>query len=117
MEITGKDKYRILLPGIMIFLLCTIIAVQVLAQEVNRDEIKPLNTGWQHLALTNMIGETPKAELARNINKFGTRRMGDGLGWKHHRIRKHHQNRLLLQETTLTLAKSLIHHTIPDMES
>ena len=71
MENTGKDKYRILLPGIMIFLLCTIIAVQVLAQEVNRDEIKPLNTGWQHLALTNMIGETPKAELARNINKLG----------------------------------------------
>ncbi len=71
MENTGKGKYRILLPGIMFFLICTIIAVQVLAQEVNRDEMKPLTTGWQHLALTHMIGETPKAELARSINKLG----------------------------------------------
>jgi len=71
MENTSKGKYRILLPGIMIFLLCTIIAVQVLAQEVNRGEMKPLTTGWQHLALTHMIGETPRAELARNINKLG----------------------------------------------
>ena len=71
MENTSKGKYRILLPGIMIFLLCTIIAVQVLAQEVNRDEMKPLTTGWQHLSLTPMIGETPRAELARNINKLG----------------------------------------------
>lgn len=71
MENTSKGKYRILLPGIMIFLLCTIIAVQVLAQEVNRAEMKPLTTGWQHLALTHMIGETPRAELARNINKLG----------------------------------------------
>lgn len=71
MENTSKGKYRILLPGIMIFLLCTIIAVQVLAQEVNRGEMKPLTTEWQHLALTHTIGETPRAELARNINKLG----------------------------------------------
>ena len=71
MENTSKGKYRILLPGIMIFLLCTIIAVQVLAQEVNRGEMKPLTTEWQHLALTNTIGETPMSELASSINKLG----------------------------------------------
>lgn len=70
MEKTGKGKSRILLYGIMI-ILCTIIAVQVLAQEVNLDEKKSLTKGWQHLALTNVIGETPKSELAKNINKLG----------------------------------------------
>ncbi len=70
MENTGKGKSRMLLPAIMI-ILCTIIAVQVLAQEANRDKKKPLTTGWQHLALTNVIGETAKSELARNINKLG----------------------------------------------
>ena len=70
MKNTGKGKFRILLLAIMI-ILCTIIAVQVLAQEANRDKKKPLTTGWQHLALTNVIGETAKSELARNINKLG----------------------------------------------
>ena len=70
MENTGKGKFKILLT-VMIIILCTIIAMQVLAREVNRDEMKPLTTGWQHLAITNMIGETPKAELARSINKLG----------------------------------------------
>jgi hypothetical protein len=70
MEKTGKGKCKVLLPGIMI-ILCTIIAVQVLAQEANRDKKKSLTTRWQHLALTNVIGETPKSELARNINKLG----------------------------------------------
>jgi hypothetical protein len=70
MENKDKGKYRILLT-VMIIILCTIIAVQVLAKEENRDENKPSTTGWQHLAMTNIIGETPKAELARNINKLG----------------------------------------------
>ena len=70
MENKDKGRSRILLPGIMI-ILCTIIAVQVLAQEVNRDEMKPPTTGWQHLSLTNTISETPKSELARSINKLG----------------------------------------------
>jgi hypothetical protein len=70
METTDKGKSRILLPGIMI-ILCAIIAVQVLAQGANRDEIKQQNKEWQHLAMTNVIGETPKSELARNINKLG----------------------------------------------
>ncbi|MFC1636913.1 hypothetical protein ACFL5Z_18980 [Planctomycetota bacterium] len=68
---TDKGKYRILLHGIMILLLCAIIAVQVLAQEQNRDEMKPSATGWQHLAFTNTIGETPMSELAGSINKLG----------------------------------------------
>ena len=68
---TDKGNYRRLLHGIMILLLCTIIAVQVLAQEQHRGEMKPSATGWQHLALTNTIGETPKTELARSINKLG----------------------------------------------
>jgi hypothetical protein len=59
-----------LLPGIII-ILCTIVAVQVLAQGANRDEIKTQNKAWQHLALTNVIGQTPTSELARNINKLG----------------------------------------------
>jgi len=70
MESTDKGKFKILLT-VMIIILCTIITVRVLAREVNRDESEPSTTGWQHLAITNMIGETPKAELARNINKLG----------------------------------------------
>ena len=64
------NKSRVLLPAILI-ILCTIIAVQVLAQSANRNEIKPQTKSWQHLALTNVIGQTPKSELARNINKLG----------------------------------------------
>jgi len=70
MENIDKGKSRILLHGIMI-LLCTIIAVQVLGQGLNRDEMKPSTTGWQHLSLTHTIGETPKTELVRSINKLG----------------------------------------------
>jgi len=71
MENTVKGKSRILLYGIMILLLCTIIAVQVLAQDRSRDKMKPSTTGWQHLSLTYTIGETPKTELAGSINKLG----------------------------------------------
>jgi hypothetical protein len=71
MENTVKGKSRILLYGIMILLLCTIIAVQVLAQESSGKQVKPSSTGWQHLALTNVIGETPQSELASNINRLG----------------------------------------------
>jgi hypothetical protein len=70
MEKTKKVKTRILLYGVMI-LLCTVIAMQVLADDHSKDKMKPSATGWQHLALTNVIGETPKNELARNINKLG----------------------------------------------
>jgi len=65
----GKSKTR--LYGITVLLLCTIIVMQVWAQGQNRDEMKPATTGWQHLAFTYTISETPKAELARNINKLG----------------------------------------------
>ena len=65
MKNTDKGKSKTLLYGITIFLLCTIIVMQVLAQEQNRNEMKPATTGWQHLAFTYTISETPKAELAR----------------------------------------------------
>lgn len=71
MKNTGQGKSKIRLYGITILLLCTIIVMQVLAQEQNRDEMKPATTGWQHLAFTYTISETPKAELAGNINKLG----------------------------------------------
>lgn len=71
MKNTDKNKSKTLFYGMMIFLLCTIIAVQVLAREQNRSETKSPAKGWQHLALTNTIGETPMSELARNINKLG----------------------------------------------
>jgi hypothetical protein len=71
MKNTNKGKSKTQLYGIAIFLLCTIIVMQVLAQEQNRPEMKPTITGWQHLAFTYTINETPKVELARNINKLG----------------------------------------------
>jgi len=71
MKYTDKDKSKIRLYGITIFLLCAIIVMHVLAQEQNRDTIKPAITQWQHLTFTYKINETPKADLARNINKLG----------------------------------------------
>lgn len=70
MENAEKGKTRILLYGVMI-LFCTVIAVQVLAQDRSRDQMKPSATGWQHLSLTHTIGDTPKSELASSINKLG----------------------------------------------
>jgi hypothetical protein len=71
MEDVDKGKSKTRFYGITIFLLCTMIVIQVLAEEHSRDETKPAATGWQHLALTYTIRETPKAELAKNINKLG----------------------------------------------
>lgn len=70
MENTKKDKTRMLLYGVMI-LLCTVIAMQVFAKDRGREQMKPSATRWEHLALTNVIGETPKNELASSINKLG----------------------------------------------
>ena len=67
MENNGKSKYRILFNCIVI-LLCTIIAVQVFAQD---QQVKPSAVRWEHCALTNVIGETPQNELASSINKLG----------------------------------------------
>jgi len=52
-------------------LFCTIIVIQVLAQDQRENKIKPPAAGWQHLSLTNAIGETPQNELASSINKLG----------------------------------------------
>jgi hypothetical protein len=71
MKNTDKAKSKTLLYGMMIFLLCTVIAVQVLARQQNRGKTEAYAKGWQHLALTNTIGETPMNELAGNINKLG----------------------------------------------
>jgi hypothetical protein len=54
-----------------VILLFTVIAIQVLAQDSSRKQVKPSARRWQHLALTNVIGETPQNELASNINKLG----------------------------------------------
>lgn len=70
MENKEKSKYRIFIHGIVI-LLCTIIAVQVLAQDHSREKVKPSATKWEHCALTNIIDETPQNELASSINKLG----------------------------------------------
>ena len=70
MENKEKSKYRIFLHCIVI-LLCTFIAVQVLAQDRSREQVKPSATRWEHCALTNVISETPQNELASSINKLG----------------------------------------------
>jgi hypothetical protein len=70
MENKEKSKYRIFLHCIMI-LLCTITAVQVLAQDRSREQVKPSAKRWEHCALSNVIGETPQNELASSINKLG----------------------------------------------
>jgi len=69
MEKTGKVKTRTLLLGLMM-LCCAIIAMQVLAED-HGNEIKPATAAWQHLALTHPLGDAPKSELARSINKLG----------------------------------------------
>jgi hypothetical protein len=70
MGTAGKDKTRMLLYGV-VALLCALLAVQVLAQDSATGRAKPSVAQWQHLALTQVINETPKNELARNINKLG----------------------------------------------
>jgi hypothetical protein len=70
METTKKDRTKIWLLG-LIFLFCTIAAMQALAQSRSEDARKPSGTAWQHLALTYKIGETPKTDLAKEINKLG----------------------------------------------
>jgi hypothetical protein len=70
METTEKGKTRILLLG-LILLLCTLVAMQAWAQGPSGSQGKPAAMTWQHLALTQTLGETPADELARNINKLG----------------------------------------------
>ena len=70
MEDTKKNKTSMLLYGVMI-LLCTVIAMQVLAQGNSGEQVKPSIKQWQHLALTNVIGETQKSEFASNIKRLG----------------------------------------------
>ena len=70
MEIKDRNKIRIVLLGVVI-LLFVVITMQVFAEGQRKDETKSSTKMWQHLALTNIIGDTPKSELARNINKLG----------------------------------------------
>jgi len=70
MKKTEKVKTRVLLSG-LILLFCAMTAMQVGAKDQGEDERKPSATRWQHLALTQTIGETPANELARSINKVG----------------------------------------------
>jgi hypothetical protein len=41
------------------------------AKDQGGDARRPSAIQWQHLALAQVIGETPKSELARSINKLG----------------------------------------------
>ena len=70
MEKKDKVKTRMLLFGVMI-LLSIIITMQVLAEDQRKDEMKPSVKKWQHLSLTHTIGDTPKSELGKSINKLG----------------------------------------------
>ncbi len=70
MEIKDRIKTRIVLLGVMIVLFI-VITMQVSAEDQRKDETKASAKMWQHLALTNTIGDTPKSELGRSINKLG----------------------------------------------
>jgi hypothetical protein len=70
MKTIQTSQTGMLLLG-LILLLCTLVAVQTWAQSPSGSREKPLAMAWQHLALTQTIGETPAEELARNINKLG----------------------------------------------
>lgn len=70
METTETRKARMLPLGFML-LLGTLVAMQAWAQGPGGSREKPAATAWQHLALTQTLGETPAEELARNINKLG----------------------------------------------
>jgi hypothetical protein len=70
MRTTKIIKTKTLLFGLMI-LFCVIIAVHALAKDQEGSQMKPSAIMWQHLALTQTIGETPRGELAQNINKLG----------------------------------------------
>ena len=70
METTERGKTRILLLG-LILLFCTVLAMQALAKNQSEDRRTSSGTGWQHLALTETMGDTPESELAKSINKLG----------------------------------------------
>ena len=55
----------------LILLFCTMVAMQALAKDQSGSQVKPSAMTWQHLALTQTIGDTPENELAKSINKLG----------------------------------------------
>jgi hypothetical protein len=70
MEMTETGKTRMLAPG-LILLLGALVAMQAWAQDPSGSREKPAAMTWQHLALTQTLGQTPEEELARSINKLG----------------------------------------------
>ena len=70
METIAKNKTKVLVL-VLIFLFCAMVAIEGLAQGHGEDGRKPSGTAWQHLSLTYKIDETPKTELAKQINKLG----------------------------------------------
>jgi hypothetical protein len=66
METTRKDKATTLLLA-LILLWGALVAMQATAGSPPQ----PSATAWQHLALTQTLGQTPDDELARNINRLG----------------------------------------------
>ena len=65
-----KVTTKILLCG-LILLFCTLTTIQAWARDPEADERKLSAAQWQHLALTQVIGQTPASELAGSINKVG----------------------------------------------
>jgi hypothetical protein len=70
METTRKGKATTLLLA-LILLSGALVAMQAMASDRNDSPARPSATAWQHLALTQTLGQTPDDELARNINRLG----------------------------------------------
>jgi hypothetical protein len=70
METTNMGKTRMLMLS-LILVFCSVVTMQVLAKDQSEHIVKPSSTGWQHLALTHTVGDTPERELGQNINKLG----------------------------------------------
>jgi hypothetical protein len=69
METTETGRTRMRLLGLT--LLGILVAMQAWAQGPGDSQGKPAAMTWQHLALTQTLGQTPEEELSRSINKLG----------------------------------------------
>ncbi|MCF7974873.1 MAG: DUF4177 domain-containing protein [Phycisphaerae bacterium] len=69
MGILKKHKFNVLMG--LALMICTGLVMQALAQDQGQDIRQPPATRWQHLALTQTLGETLESELGRNINRLG----------------------------------------------
>jgi hypothetical protein len=70
METTRKGTAITVLLA-LILLSGALVAMQAMASDHHGSPAQPSATAWQHLALTQTLGQTPDDELARNINRLG----------------------------------------------